>query len=678
MKSVASLAAAAALASLALAAPPETAAQKAARMKWWKEARFGMFIHWGLYSVPAGKYGDKTGYGEWIMESAHVPVAEYESYMQRFNPTKFNADSWAKMAKDAGMRYVTITTKHHDGFALFDSKVSDYDIMATPFKRDIMKELSTAVRKQGLTMCWYHSIMDWHHPDYTPHRAWSTTPPPDANFERYEKYLHGEVTELLKNYGKIGVMWFDGEWESTWNHERGQKLYDLCRKLQPSVIVNNRVDVGRGGMGGMSDNGFAGDYGTPEQTIPATGLPGIDWESCMTMNDNWGYNAVDKHFKSTKTLITNLVDIVSKGGNYLLNVGPRSDGTFPPESVELLKGIGKWMHVNSESIYGTDASPFKKLAYGRATQKAEGSRTHIYLQVFDWPKDGKLVVPGVGNDGATANLLGGGKLKVTRQGGDLVVSVPTTAPNDICSVVRLTVKGKPIVYEAPEITADSDILVDSLPVRVVAPSAGLQVRFTTDGSTPNASSPIYNGPITVKKTTTVTVRSFFKGKPVSGSVARTFRQVTPWQAPNSSLQLVKGGLTRKVYRGSFSTCPDWTTLTIEAAAAPMQIGLGEFSKAENFGLTFSGYIMVPKPGVYVFSLLSDDGSKLVIDGKTVIDNDGLHAPEDKQGAAPLGAGPHAITVQYFNQSGGSALGLKWGLAGSKLAPVAAESLWFPR
>ena len=206
------------LAGAGLYAQLETPAQHDARMQWWREARFGLFIHWGLYAVPAGEWNGKTIYGEWIRNNAHIPLAVYDKLVDKFNPVKFNADAWVRMAKDAGMKYIVITSKHHDGFALFDSKVSGFDVMATPFKRDILKELAEACRKaDGIRLCFYHSIMDWHHPDYLPRRDWETDrPAAGANFERYIRYLKAQLKELITSYGPIGVLWFDGEWENTW------------------------------------------------------------------------------------------------------------------------------------------------------------------------------------------------------------------------------------------------------------------------------------------------------------------------------------------------------------------------------------------------------------------------------------------------------------------------------
>ncbi|HEX41295.1 MAG TPA: alpha-L-fucosidase, partial [Phycisphaerales bacterium] len=334
------------------------------RMAWWRDARFGMFIHWGLYSVPAGTYNGKRigGIGEWIMESANIPVAEYEKFAAEFNPVQFDADQWVRIAKDAGMKYIVITSKHHDGFCLWDSNVTEWDIMdATPFKRDILRELTVACKKHGLRMCFYHSIMDWHHPDAQApfYPTYNNGGMSNPNFDRYVRtYLWPQLAELVHNYGPLGVLWFDGEWIRDWSDDYGQQTYQRLIEMQPDLIINNRVGKGRGGMSGMSRKGsFAGDFGTPEQEIPARGLPGTDWETCMTMNDTWGFKSYDENWKSTEDLLRKLADIASKGGNFLLNVGPTSEGLIPAASVERLAGMGRWMAANGESIYGTTASP---------------------------------------------------------------------------------------------------------------------------------------------------------------------------------------------------------------------------------------------------------------------------------------------------------------------------------
>ena len=381
-------------------ASQESPAQRDARMKWWREARFGLFIHWGLYSVPAGEWQGKTNYGEWILEQTHMPVSEYEKYASQFNPVKFNATNWVRAARAAGVKYIVITSKHHDGFGMFRSDLTDWCISRTPFQRDPLAELAAACKAEGITFCLYHSIMDWHHPDWGLRRDWNDVAAKDGppDMDRYVAYLKGQLKELLTNYGPVGLVWFDGQWESPWTAERGVDLYNYVRSLQPGIIINNRVSKPASTAGGgMAETGAVGDYGTPEQTIPPSGFgPGVDWESCMTMNDHWGYNKYDQHWKSAQTLVRNLIDCSSKGGNYLLNVGPTAEGLIPDASLERLAGIGDWMQVNSEAIYGTSASPFpRRLPWGRCTQKQSGGVTTLYRHVFDWPADGQLLVPGL-------------------------------------------------------------------------------------------------------------------------------------------------------------------------------------------------------------------------------------------------------------------------------------------
>jgi len=416
------------------------------RMEWWRKARFGMFIHWGLYAVPAGEWKGKKvpGIGEWIMQRAQIPVSEYEQLARQFNPVKFDAEQWVQIAKKAGMKYIVITSKHHDGFCLWDTKYTDYDVVdATPFKRDILGELSQACRKNGIKMCFYHSIMDWHHPDAQApfYPNYNDTKKSNPNFDRYvEYYMKGQLKELVQNYGPLGIMWFDGEWVKDWTREMGWDMFYYCLSLQPDIIVNNRVGNGRQGMRGLSKSDeFAGDYGTPEQEIPARGLPGVDWETCMTMNDTWGYKSYDHNWKSYEELLHKLVDIASKGGNFLLNVGPTAEGLIPAPSVERLASIGEWMKVNGESIYGTTASPLGEVPWGRCTAKPG----KLYLHVFNWPANGRLEVSGLKNKVKKAYLLADrkrAKLSVERQSDEkVVITVPAEAPDPVDTVIVLQI-----------------------------------------------------------------------------------------------------------------------------------------------------------------------------------------------------------------------------------------------
>ncbi len=415
------------------------------RMAWWRDAKFGMFIHWGAYAIPGGERNGEIcrGGAEWVMDKLDYTVEDYENeVVAQFNPEKFNADDWVAMAKDAGMKYIVLTSKHHDGFCLWDSKVTDYDIMdATPFKRDIVKELAEACKKEGIKFCFYHSIVDWHHPQaqaplYPNYNAGQKDQSVfNPEFPQYfENYLKPQIAELLTNYGDIGVVWFDGDWIPDYTTEMGKEMYDYIMDLQPNTIVNNRVDKGRMGMEGMDKEGdFAGDFGTPEQEIPATGIDS-DWESCMTMNGSWGYKPSDHNWKSSKVLIQNLVDIVSKGGNFLLNVGPDAEGLFPPESVERLRAIGEWTKANGESIYGAKASPYDRPDWGRFTSK----QGLLYAHIFDWPEDSRIQISNDVKVTKAYLLVEPDKeLEImTSDSGDIIL-LPEEAPDSSATVIKI-------------------------------------------------------------------------------------------------------------------------------------------------------------------------------------------------------------------------------------------------
>ena len=636
----------------------ETPKSNDERMEWWREARFGLFIHWGLYAIPAGEWDGKTNYAEWIRNNAHIPLEVYDQFVHEFNPVKFNAKEWVRMAKDAGMKYIVITSKHHDGFCLFDSKYTDFDVMSTPFQRDIMKELADASHEAGIKICWYHSIMDWHHPDYLPRREWEKDRPTEgADFDRYVHYMKSQLSELLSNYGDIGVLWFDGEWESTWNHERGKDLYHYVRGLQPDIIVNNRVDVNRGGMAGISsDDSNVGDFGTPEQQIPATGLPGVDWETCMTMNNHWGYNKNDHDWKSTKQLLQMLADIASKGGNFLLNVGPTAEGLFPQPSIDRLKGMGQWMKVNGEAIYDTKASPFKKLDWGRCTQKVMGENTRLYLHVFDWPDNGELAVPGIYNKPVNAYLLSDPEMKnlnVTRNEDALSISIPKESPDSINSVIVLDVTGKPDIANPPVISADFDEFIDQLRVDLSSDRENVSIHYTLDGTDPAAGSPEAIQPIILDKTTVVSARCFRDGKAVSGIISKEFRKIKPLAAVNVSDP--KPGILYKYFEGDWDLLPEFASLQTKSDGVLNSFTLKSMLTDDYFGFEYTGYIRLPQTGMYEFSTVSDDGSRLYIGDKLVVDNDGLHGSEEKTGVIGLAEGFHPIRVTYFEKTGGNEL-----------------------
>lgn len=445
----------------------ETPAERDARMAWWREARFGMFVHWGLYSGLAGTWEGKPvgkrGGMEWIQERVKADTETYaKKAIPLFRPSADFARGWARLAKEAGCRYVVFTTKHHEGFALHDSKVSDFDA-GSVLGRDLVREIVGAVRAEGLRVGFYHSVIDWHHDQYAYARSRQLPHPlkgkPYPNGERdhakYIAYLHAQVDELVSNYGTVDILWWDYSSQDFQGDEawKATELMAKVRARQPAIIMNNRLyrlpEAGWTGMGTASvaprlDPRY-GDFLTPEQHIPATGMPGVDWETCMTMNTTWGYSEHDHAWKSDETLIRNLVDIASKGGNYLLNIGPKGDGSVPEESVKAMRAIGAWMKVNGEAIYGTTASPFEKLPWGRCTKKAGAGETTLYLHVFDWPADGKLLVPGLRNAPAEAFLLAtpGGKLQVEAGPDGVGVELPKEAPTPPGSVVVLRLRGTP-------------------------------------------------------------------------------------------------------------------------------------------------------------------------------------------------------------------------------------------
>jgi alpha-L-fucosidase len=417
----------------------ETPEQTRARHKWLQDARFGLFIHWGVYAVPAGEYQGRRG-AEWIMNQAKIPVAEYKALAKQFTAANYDAKAWIKMAKDAGMKYVVLTAKHHDGFALYDSAYSDWNaVKASAAGRDLIQPLADAARAEGLTFCLYYSqSQDW----INPGGGKGNTPPWDDEQKKgsFDDYLANialpQTKEILDKYKPAYIFW-DTEYSMT--PERARPFYDLIINHYPHVLMNNR-------LGG----GVLGDTQTPEQRIPL-GTSDRAFEVNMTMNGSWGYNKLDTRWKSSQQLIRNLSDISGKGGNYLLNVGPTAEGEFPPESIERLAAIGKWMNTNGQAIYATEAGPFQPLpAWGRATQKrrADGGTT-LYVHVWDWPADGKLVLPNITQSPRSGKLLGNGAAVSSVPSADgLVLTLPGAAPDPDVSVVALEFAG-PLQIAAP-------------------------------------------------------------------------------------------------------------------------------------------------------------------------------------------------------------------------------------
>jgi len=413
---------------------PASDPAREARLAWWREARFGLFMHWGIYAVPAGEWKglekQRDLGGEWIMQRAQIPVKEYELLAQQFNPVKFDAREWVRLAKRTGMRYIVITAKHCDGFAMFASKASKYNIVdATPFARDPMRELAEACRREGIKLGFYYShSWDWHEPDALGlDNKWDF---PDRAKKDINRYLRSkslpQVEELVTQY-RPALMWFDVPNDLT--REHSQAFVDIVRKGAPDCIINDRV------------GNRLGDYDTPERVIPRR--PRGDFEVCMPLNEHWGYDKNDHRWKEPPVVIRQLVEIASKGGNYLLNVGPTAEGTFPAQAVRVLTEIGRWMDANGESIHGTSAGPLGAVPWGCSTAKA-GT---VYLHVFQWPRDGRLAVPGVRANVKRAWLLSDPahkKLGATRIGNvDWQLRLPAKPADPIDSVVAVELEGPP-------------------------------------------------------------------------------------------------------------------------------------------------------------------------------------------------------------------------------------------
>ncbi len=396
--------------------------------EWFQDAKFGLFVHWGVYSI--------LGNGEWVMNNEKMPISEYEKLPSQFNPTEFNAAEWVSLAKAAGMKYVTITSKHHDGFAMFDSKVSDYDIVdRTPYKKDVLKLLAEECKKQGIKLFFYHSHLDWHHSDYFPRGRTGqySGRPENGDWYKYLDYMDGQIRELCTTYGEIGGIWFDGWWDKPDADWRLDKTYKLIHELQPHALVGNNhhrkpfpeedFQMFEKDLPGKNTAGFNKD----------AEIGGLPLETCETINNSWGYNKNDTAIKTEKELLHYLIRAAGHNANFLLNVGPMPNGKIQPEFVERLKGMGQWLKQNGESIYGTRGGPAVPRPWGVTTQKGK----KVYLHILDW-QDPLLPLPKMPGIIRSAKFMRTGrKVDIIDTGQGLVLNIPEGVREPVDTIVVL-------------------------------------------------------------------------------------------------------------------------------------------------------------------------------------------------------------------------------------------------
>jgi alpha-L-fucosidase len=397
------------------------------KIEMWKDARFGMFIHWGPVTLKGTEIGWSRG--------KEVPIEEYDALYKRFNPVNFDAEAWVKLAKDAGMKYIIFTSKHHDGFCMWDTKYTDYNIMNSPFKRDVVKELAAACRKYEIALGLYHSTLDWHHPDFPLTSPGGTVRRATSNLDRYTEYLKNQSVELLKNYGPLFVMWYDVPQE--FDAVRGQGVIDLVRKTQPDIIINNRT-------------GAQGDFDTPEQRVGGF-QNDRPWETCMTIARQWAWKPNDE-VKSLEQCLHSLIRSAGGDGNLLFNVGPMSDGRIEPLQVDRLKEMGQWLNKYGNSIYGTRGGPFKPTDWGVSTRKGNT----IFLHILKWYGDSpRIVIPDLGIKIKSCRLADGGKVKLTKQGGNTVIEFAGKDLLPINTIVEIEMDGNVMDVKPMEIGSQS-------------------------------------------------------------------------------------------------------------------------------------------------------------------------------------------------------------------------------
>lgn len=580
----------------------ETQSNKEERMEWWTDAKFGMFIHWGIYSVPAGWYKGEmvSGISEWIMDAAKIPVKEYEKFAAEFNPVEYDAEKWVKIAKQAGMKYIVITSKHHDGFSIWNSKITNYDIVDfTPYKKDLLKPLAAACKKEGIKLGFYHSIMDWHHPNAT-----------KENFAKYrDEYLIPQLEELLKEFDNLSILWFDGEWIDEWTEDQGKSLYNHLRNIKPELIINNRVGKGRDGMQGMNkEANSAGDFGTPEQEILET-TSAFPWEACMTMNDSWGYKKGDENWKSAETIIYNIIDIASKGGNYLLNVGPDSKGNIPQASIERLTKVGEWMNKNSEGIYYT--RPIKNYFEGENIKYTKSKNLENYFAfILKKPKSDTIKIKYVApKENSKMQILNSEDVKFSKQGFETKIFLPSNlSENDFPICIKIIgeenkIASKPVIKIDNSEIKESYLFQNNIQVELQSNDENSEIRFTFGENKPNENSELYKTKILIdesEKINTITFKDGYVESPINSVQFYKIKSVENIELKNlpeekyskiGKLILVDGNRGSGNYNDG-----NWLGFEGKNFEAILDFGENKFVKTINLGClsNLNSWIFLPK------------------------------------------------------------------------------------
>lgn len=629
-----------------------SAPASAADLTWWRDARLGMFVHWGLYSVAAGRWENRDipGWGEWLLNKIKVDPSVYAStLMPQFDPVRFDADAWVRAAKDAGMGSIVVTTKHHDGFLLWDSATTDLDLMGTPFGkagRNPLRELADACARHGVRLGLYFSLMDWSDPDYLPRREWDTRPTDTASMARFVDRMHAQVRELTDGrFGSIAILWGDGDWEHSATTWRAQDLMSAVRRAQPGILFNDRWSL-------------PGDYATPENRIPDGQLPNRPWETCMTMNGTWGHVVHDHRWKPASELIRNLVDIVSKDGNYLLNVGPLGDGSFDAPTTDRLAALGTWMRTNGEAIRGCGPVACARPSWGRLTASADRRRVHAV--VFELPTDRTITIDGIAGAPARARVLGAPGIAVSTRaaGPSLSITLGEGAIDPTATVIALEWDGEPPIVGTPELIGGEELFLHETELAFRPPAAGA-IHVTLDATLPTVDSPRYTVPINLQRTTQVRARTFVEGIAVGDPFEAIFRRAE-W-IPGSDDVPPEPGVSWELVPGRFERVPTDAAWRREGRTqgTSATVVLPGTRPADGFALRIDGFVFCEHAGIHAFTLESDDGSTLEIDGQRIVDHDGLHGPTRMTGKAALDLGWHRFTIRYIEADGGEALNLLW-------------------